>query len=44
MTRIQADLAKDQVSHENTKALENRRIDVDIAKSASNLLGKGGNR
>jgi hypothetical protein len=41
MTRIQADLAKDQVSHENSKEMENRRIDVDLAKSAANMFGKG---
>jgi hypothetical protein len=44
MTRIQADLAKDQVAHENAKDLEHRRIDVDVAKSAANLFGKGGNQ
>jgi len=41
MTRIQADLAKDQVSHQNSKEMENRRIDVDLAKSAANMFGKG---
>jgi hypothetical protein len=51
MTRIQADLAKDQVAHANQGAanqqqqdLEHRRVDVDIAKSAANLLGRGGNQ
>jgi len=29
------------VSHENSKEMENRRIDVDLAKSAANMMGKG---
>ena len=51
MTRIQADLAKDQVAHAHNNAaserqhsLDHRRVDVDVAKSAANILGKGGNK
>ena len=42
MTRIQADLAKDQVAHAHDQNLEHRKVDVDIAKTAANLVGKGG--
>ena len=42
MTRIQADLAKDQVAHAHEQNLEHRKVDVDLAKTAANLVGKGG--
>ena len=42
MTRIQADLAKDQVAHAHEQNLEHRKVDVDVAKAAANLVGKGG--
>jgi len=42
--RIQADLAKDEASHQSSKGLENRRIDADLAKAAANMFNKGGNR